>query len=99
MLNYVAHKKKCHGILCLKQHAQYSCRWLGRNEPVLRPSTNNYLMPHILCAERVDNLPGLSRGNEVAFAAMLTITLIWLCVRSLNTVLTPVGIIRAVPFN
>jgi hypothetical protein len=52
-----------------------------------------------LCAERVDDLPGLSRGNEVTYAAVPTTLLIWLCVQSLNTVLTPVGLIRAVPVN
>ena len=57
------------------------------------------ITPHILCAERVDDLAGLSRGNEVAFAAMPTALLIWLCGRSLNTILTPVGLIRAVAIS
>jgi hypothetical protein len=64
-----------------------------------RSFRNDDLTPRILRAERVDDLPGLSRGNEVEFAAMPTTSLIWLCGRSLNTVLTPVGLIRAVLIN
>jgi hypothetical protein len=60
---------------------------------------NNYLTPLLLCAERVDELPGLSRGNEVTFADMPTTLMIWLCGRSFNSVLTSVGLIRAVPIN
>ena len=99
MLKFFAHTKKCYKILCLKQRDQYPCRWIGRSEPVLRPARNNNLISHILCAERVDDLPGLSRGSKVAFAAVPATLLIWLCVWSLKTVLTPVGLIRAVPVN
>ena len=59
-LNFVA-QTKCHEILYLKQHAQYPCRWIGRSEPVLRPARN---------AERVEDLPGLTRRKEVVFAVM-----------------------------
>lgn len=81
MLNCVAYTKNYHEILCLMQHAQYPCRWIGRSEPVLRLARNNDLTPHILCAERVDHLPSLSRGSEVAFAAVPTTLL---CGRSLT---------------